>query len=336
MIKKPSLKLAKMLIAFSFILIIIGTIFYIKENPKLLDPIKDTKIVIEDKKNNVSVTTTDATNNNNNPPQETTESNTTPKPPLTNNPNQKENNENFDTNNKIEAPIVTMEEENNNLRNTIQNTYGITVKYGKETENYSVAGLSTVKLTENEHIKNSLNSLQQVLALYPENFFKEIKDEGYPLTIYLIKSYSKGNVTGVTDHTKSKVLISIATDFTLSDTLNHEVFHYIDYYIEERGGSYNSWNNFNPNNFSYGNINADYSYNRTFNEDSFFVNDYAQTDEYEDRASTFEYMMASSKASCLNRGKTVWLKAKYMAEQLDYFLSSVSPNVTEYWERYIY
>ena len=46
-------------------------------------------------------------------------------------------------------------------------------------------------------------------------------------------------------------------------------------------------------------------------------------------------MMATSKASCLNYGKRIWLKAKYMADQMDLFFETVSPNVTEYWERYL-
>ena len=46
-------------------------------------------------------------------------------------------------------------------------------------------------------------------------------------------------------------------------------------------------------------------------------------------------MMFANKASCLNNGKPVWKKAKYMAEQLDYYFNSVSPNVTEYWERHL-
>ena len=47
-------------------------------------------------------------------------------------------------------------------------------------------------------------------------------------------------------------------------------------------------------------------------------------------------MMKKNKASCLNYGKTVWLKAKTMSEQIDYFFNTVNPTVTEYWERHIY
>ena len=247
------------------------------------------------------------------------------------------NNEN---NNTVVVPPVddlpSIVETNNSLRSDIQKKYGIKVKYGAETDGYSVGGLSTVMLVDNNVIQTALNNLSNNLALYPTDFFKEMRESGFSLTIYLIQKYSVKNVTGITDHSSKDVVISIATDFDLASSLNHEVFHYIDYYVIEEGGSYTSWVNYNPPKYEYGNVDNKLSYNRTFSEDAYFVNNYAQTDEYEDRASTFEYMMASSKASCLNYGKTVWLKAKYMAEQIDYFYDTVSPNVTEYWERFIY
>ena len=46
--------------------------------------------------------------------------------------------------------------------------------------------------------------------------------------------------------------------------------------------------------------------------------------------------MSSIKASCLEVGKTIYLKAKYMSNQIDLFFDTVSPNVVEYWERYLY
>ena len=46
-------------------------------------------------------------------------------------------------------------------------------------------------------------------------------------------------------------------------------------------------------------------------------------------------MMADSKASCLNHGKTVWRKANLIKNTLEAVFSTVSPNITEYWERFI-
>lgn len=317
MSRKARIRFAEMLIAFSFLIILVG--FYSSKSYRILDPIKDVNIVSEGKKNSISITTTDdggvSLENGGNP-------NFIPD----NYPNLREG----------DTATTNLSEVNNRLRNFIQEKYGVFIRYGSETEGYSVGGLNTVAMVDEVAIQSSLTSMINVLELYPENFFSEMNAGGFSLNIYLVQRYSSGNVTGVTDHSARNVIISLATDFSLADSFNHEVFHYIDYYIEDKGGKYNSWNSFNPSGFEYGNVVSDYSYNRTFSEDAFFVNNYAQTDQFEDRASTFEYMMAPTKASCLNYGRSVWLKAKYMAEQVDYFYKSVSPRVTEYWERFIY
>ena len=125
-------------------------------------------------------------------------------------------------------------------------------------------------------------------------------------------------------------------DFSFAETFNHEVFHYFESFITKfKGASWDSWNSFNPNGFVYGSTNSNLSYSQTYNAGSYFVNNYAQTQAPEDRASTFEYMMFNSKASCLNNGQPVWNKAKFMATQLENYFNSVSPYVIEYWERHL-
>ena len=99
--------------------------------------------------------------------------------------------------------------------------------------------------------------------------------------------------------------------------------------------TYSTWEALNPSNFNYGTVNDSLSYSMTFSSSSYFVNNYAQSSEEEDRASTFEYMMASSKASCLNNNTPVYKKAKYMADTMDFFIDSCSSNTTERWERFL-
>lgn len=239
-------------------------------------------------------------------------------------------------NNPSEPVVPTIEETNINLRNEIQNQYGISVKYGSETAGYNVGGMSTTQITDPNVVKKALEDMKSTISLFPVGIWNEMKSSGYPLTIYLIGNYSSTNVTGVTESFSNRVTISIATKFSFGETFNHEVFHYFENFITQfRGANFNEWNSFNPANFGYGSVNSSLSYTRTFSADSYFVNDYAQTQDAEDRASTFEYMMFDAKAACLNRDKPVWKKAKYMADQLDNYLNSVSPNVVEYWERHL-
>ena len=46
-------------------------------------------------------------------------------------------------------------------------------------------------------------------------------------------------------------------------------------------------------------------------------------------------MMADNKAACLNYDMPVYRKARYMADQLDYFTNSCSSGTVEYWERFL-
>ena len=183
-------------------------------------------------------------------------------------------------------------------------------------------------------IYNKLYELKNVLSKYPKGLFSEIKNGGIPLTIYLINSYSDPDITGVTDSSYNYANISIATIFPLEESFYHESYHYIERYLLKKGANYNSWDNLLPQDFSWGTIDGNLSYSNTFSEDSYFVNNYAQTSASEDRASTFEYMMADTKASCLNKNKTIWLKAVYMSRTIDSVLESVKPDVVEYWERF--
>lgn len=363
---------AKILIFISIFIIAFGLVLQIKENtfPNLNnvieleeeniisvtetdDEISDVveeipdEIIKEDEEENDSDTNSSVPNTSNDAPSKpstpNSSSNSQPNSSSDSNSSSGNNSNNSSSSNNssnsnsevIEKPL-TIEETNIKLRDSIQANYGVTIKFGYEASGYSVGGLSTTVISDPYLCQQALNNLNSALALYPSGFFNELSRNFNPLTFYLVKNYSKPSVTGVTSSYAGRVDISIAIDFGFGDTFHHEVYHYIEYYMKSKGYTYTSWNTLNPIDFSYGTINQSYSYDSTFSEDSYFVNSYAQTSAEEDRASTFEYMMSNNKASCLNNGKWVWSKAKAMSEAIDFYLDSVSPNVREYWERFVY
>ena len=224
---------------------------------------------------------------------------------------------------------------NDSLRKEIENQFQVKIYYGEETANYTVAGIGTTEITDETVVYNQLMRLKNTLGLYPSGLFLEIKNGGIPLSIYLINSYSENSITGITDSNYNYAKISIAAIYPFEESFYHESYHYIERYMFREGASFKSWDSLNPEGFSYGSIYNRYSYANTFLAESPFVNNYAQSSDAEDRASTFEYMMAASKASCLNNGNTVWQKATYMARTLEASLDSVSPDVVEYWERFL-
>jgi len=337
MTKELKMKLAKVFIAFSFVLVFVG-IGLDLDNKTLMNPVTGTH-TIGNSNNDINITTTDATIPSDSSGGENSNSQTNGS---TGSSNVGGNGNSATTPSTGERYQSTTESQsgidatNNDLRNSIQNRYGITVRYGAETNGYTVGGLSSIMLSDANRINELLNSLNYNLSLYPSGFFQETKQGDYSLTIYLLKRYSQENVTGITDSTTKNVVISLATDYSFVESLHHELYHYIEKYMFYRGANYTTWNSLNPVGFNYGKTNTAISYVNTQDPYASFVNIYAQTDEYEDRASTFEYMMSPSEASCLVTGTTIWKKAKYMCEQIDAVFQSVSPSVTEYWERYIY
>ena len=366
---------AIILFAISFGLIVYGLVLDYQNNQRLFDPVKDVISISDQDDSTIHVDTTtpsDTTNTTTSTTEKPTETTTKPSSNTTNTttnttkpstgtttkpstgtknntskpkdnatiitrPSNNNQPTGSTTENKTELQPkpLTIEDINNNLRREIENTYSITIKYGAETQGYSVAGISTNPIYDSNVINNQLTRLKNCMSVYPRELFREIKNGGIPLTVMLINSYADNTITGVTDSSYNDAIISIAAVHPFEDSFFHESYHYIERYLFKKGANYNSWDSFNPADFAWGTINGSLSYSNTFSPYAPFVNNYAQSAAAEDRASTFEYMMASSKASCLNNSMTVWRKGKLLADTMDLVLSSVRPDVTEYWERYL-
>ncbi len=322
-VHNKSVYIAKTLIIISIFLFIYGIILDLNNKVKLINPVDDVKVVSSSHGGFISIDDNSNKDDFNN---------------TTDNSNVDNNTDNSNnSNNDIQNNVYDDVDGNNILRENLKKKYNIDVKYGSETEGYSVGGLSTVSIYDSEKINSSLKKLDSLLELYPQGFFNEISNGGIPLTIYLINNYSSNEVTGATDSNYSFANISLAIIYPIDESFFHESYHYIERFILKKGLSFNSelWKKFNPSGFTYGTINGKYSYRATFSDNSYFVNNYAQVSAEEDRASTFEYMMASSKASCLNENKPVWKKAYMMSNMIDAAFETVNVKNTEYWERFL-
>ena len=312
---------AKILFVISIAFFIYGFVLDYVSTHKLIDPIKNAHLIHRD--STISITTQDGS--------EIVPGNTIE--------NSDDNDSNHTSNRREEVISNPIDSLNLTLRDEIEKKYGLTVEYGKETDGYSIhtssGNISTISISDSETIYKQLDLLKKVLSLYPDGLFQEIKKGGIPLTVMLIQEFSEKNITGITDSSYSYANISIAATHGFEESFFHESYHYIERYLFKKGASFNSWNSLNPSDFEYGTIYSGYSYSNTFSQDSFFVNNYAQTAATEDRASTFEFMMASNKATCLNQNMPVWRKARYMATTMDYVLKSATPSTVEYWERFL-
>lgn len=277
--------------------------------------------------NNGNTNTGSNTNSSNNNTGNNSGSNTTPSTPI---PDPTPTPEPTPDSTPVVDPLT-------NYRKQIEDTYGIKVLYGSETNGYVVGSLGTTAITDTNVMKSILEQLNTALSMYPNGFFREFSKQNMSLNVYLIKNYSAENVTGVTDFAPRRTIISIATDFPFAESFHHEMLHYIEHYIESAGGRFTAWNSFNPLDFTYGVENSSYSYSKTGTPGSYFVNNYAQTSANEDRASTFEYMTASVKYSCYDSNDyPIWKKSNYLSTMIETYFTTVSSSVVDYWERYIY
>ena len=206
---KFKIRLGKVLIAFSFIILLLALSFNIDSNRY-----NTSTVIINDGNNGIPSTTIDDSQNenensntsiDNNSTDNNTNSNSNNSDTTTNNNsgnggntgksgNNTNSNNNNNTNNNSNStdnnsatnnnnnsssnktntnptpePVNSLETTVNNLRLNIENTYGITIKYGNEVIDYVVGGYSIVPCTDLNTIYNALLSLQYNISLYPTN-----------------------------------------------------------------------------------------------------------------------------------------------------------------------
>ena len=265
----------------------------------------------------------------------------------TNKPNQNTNNNtNIDNNENTvlpeeKPPVVekTQAEKNDEYRKQLQNKYSVKIAYKDELGNYTINGYGSDKLNDDNKINNCLGEINKTLKNYPNGFFKEMKDYGMPLTIYLVNSIS-GNVSGLTDaKDKSDIKIMIAPASLFENTLNHEIMHYIDSYIKVKGYSIDiniTMKDVNPIGFTYGDTSNEYVYYFTSIDNAYFLSAYGKTNYLEDRAVIFSDLMTRTFAKdYYDDGTPINKKAKLISSQIKEHFNTLSNTGRYYWDIFL-
>ena len=112
---------AKILIFFSFGLMFYGFVLDFYNDKKLINPIEDV-VSLKEEKNTVSITTIDGNE-------------VVPGNKIVNS-DDGNNSDNFSLENNNSSSNSSIDEVNDKLRESIQDTYGITIKFGRETIGY--------------------------------------------------------------------------------------------------------------------------------------------------------------------------------------------------------
>ena len=265
----------------------------------------------------------------------------------TNKPNQNANNNTNINNNENtalpeEKPSVvekTQAEKNDEYRKQLQNKYSVKIAYKNELGNYTINGYGSDKLNDDNKINNCLGEIDKTLKNYPNGFFKEMKDYGMPLTIYLVNSIS-GNVSGLTDaKDKNDIKIMIAPASLFENTLNHEIMHYIDSYIKVKGYPIDintTMKDVNPVDFTYGDTSNEYVYYFTSVDNAYFLSSYGKTNYLEDRAVIFSDLMTRTfTKDYYADGTPINKKAKLISSQIKEHFNTLSNTGRYYWDRFL-
>ena len=294
---------------------------------------------VENKKNS-SKTENSKTNTNTNTNNNNSSTNT-------NKPNHNANNNTNINNNENTAlpeekpPVVekTQAEKNDEYRKQLQNKYSVKIAYKNELGNYTINGYGSDKLNDDNKINNCLGEIDKTLKNYPNGFFKEMKNYGMPLTIYLVNSIS-GNVSGLTDaKDKNDIKIMIAPASLFENTLNHEIMHYIDSYIKVKGYPIdinNTMKDVNPVGFIYGDTSNEYVYYFTSVDNAYFLSSYGKTNYLEDRAVIFSDLMTRTfTKDYYANGTPINKKAKLISLQIKEHFNTLSNTERYYWDRFL-
>lgn len=185
----------------------------------------------------------------------------------------------------------------------LEQKYGISIYLGpevpKKIDYYKIKQTLKVKT-----LSDALNALEQVLACFPDDFFKQLDYGGTKgLRIYLSGNITAENSDMINDpsgfvniiNNYNVMVLNCSYSWDFSYTVGHEISHLIDQrltfihtYNDKSEFSEEKWNSFNPDSFSYDDSYANYNPDDSSNHISgYFIDSYGMTFATEDRSEIF-------------------------------------------------
>jgi hypothetical protein len=151
----------------------------------------------------------------------------------------------------------------------------------------------------------ALDAMRVAFDRYPASFLIASHIENVALCKRIVYSDpTHERAAGTVDYKRRRLFINIegfvghvydaSGPFTVEDIVHHELFHLIEFEHMRNEMNDPEWRLYNPIGFDYSDSRGERFATRPIG----FVNAYAATNEIEDRASTFEYMMARPAELC--------------------------------------
>ncbi len=242
------------------------------------------------------------------------------------------------------------------LAEEVYENYGVELLYASQGNDFVLYDYIGTAELNSYKVYKSVNTISEVLALYPENMIQESYEGLYKGmrfylcgTLYGITDVSLVNAGAITTDLDGYIIIAFDINDSLKYNIPHELSHAFDRRINDtiaNGGTdwLSIWNNATPVDVPYSNTYEDYEeftrytrWNEDDPEDIWFTDSYARTFPTEDRARIMEYLFnpeeegISTMLDCDN--------LKYKARLYSYILRQCfdSCNTTEvhFWETYL-
>lgn len=245
--------------------------------------------------------------------------------------------------NNVESSFIYEERLINDKINEYKNNYGVYINIYDD-PSYLDDQYNVYKLNNYNDIINALEELEDYFKIFNYDFFNRFNKNNFNgFEIYLVSginvnnsNYNSVDVVGLFTLKNNKYIIAIdVSDIEDIETIAcHETMHAIEYYLNNNKIYFNEWNSYNPINFMYNGV---YYTNRSFydtldsykfNEDVYFVDNYARSNVLEDRARTFEKICSGedySKYPNLN-AKIDYLKNVILSNFPELYFSSYFNN----------
>ena len=244
-------------------------------------------------------------------------------------------------NNQINASLEIAKKTESDLSNDnaqfindIESKYGIGVKVNEPARFVSYDEEYNASVFE---VNIVLEQLSECLALFPDNFIKEIYSADYinGLNIYIVESIEGANAY-VNDFSDDYEIV-FGTSGISKGIVFHEFMHLIDnrlydYYYDLDEDFYEMWVQLNPEGFEY------YSEEEFDFDSDYFTSYYAMTNEAEDMAETFQNMYeayAYDDANRFTQFEHLNKKAALLCRAIREAFPSMANANEVCWEKYV-
>lgn len=222
----------------------------------------------------------------------------------------------------------------------LQETYGVKIFFGTD---FAQPGDHTLVYEyQARPIDKGLTLLEEALKAYPEGFLQSIaavSDSG-AIHIGLVRDIAGGQTAakGLQYWADGSAHIALVIDDELPQALPYEVCHVTDAFVNSKYGMYDTWNDLNPQSFTYYNNYTDYVNHQDMSlvegETKAFIDLYSLSYAKEDRASIFAHAMRPENQAQF-ASAAMQAKLNYLCRAIRQALSWQEDTRILPWEQYL-